>query len=317
MSIQNGGICMKIFSNKRLNTKIDSGFRQNDIIIMPVANYTIGIDVGGTKIAAILWDGQKVIADDVLATPTDNLNHLMIMFEALINPLLEKAKANKAKVVSIGLGVPGVIDYTQGKMLDSPNMPIINGVKIAEILQKRIGLPVKMDNDANCFARAEAVSGAGQKLKSVFGVIIGTGIGGAWWVNNGIYLGSHGGAGEPGQMVIDHERGIALETAYHQLMQNNPELMAEEAFRGDILAERSYEELGKIIGIAFANIINILDPEIIIIGGSAVKSSELFMSAVRQAVKTHVHSSETVRKIKIVKGKLGPLAGAIGAALLD
>ncbi len=278
--------------------------------------YSIGIDVGGTKMNAILFDGQKVIADDTLATPTDDLENFMVMLKALVEPLTDKAREDKVKIKGVGLGVAGVIDYQEGRMLRSPNIPIIDGVKIAEELANRIEMPVVMDNDVNCFLRAEMKLGAGKKYSNAYGIIIGTGIGGAWYLNNKIYYGVYGGSGEPGAMVIDFESGINLEEAYHKLTQSNPGKLAQEAYRGDPLAEKTFAEVGRDLGIAFANIVNIVAPEVIIVGGGAVEASDLFFSAVKKTMKKFIESSELSRKIKVVKSKLGQYAGAIGAAML-
>ena len=278
--------------------------------------YTIGLDVGGTKMRAVLFDGQKIIADYNLATPTDDLENFMVMLKALVEPLTDKAREDKVKIKGLGLGVAGVIDYQEGRMLRSPNIPIIDGVKIAEELATRIELPVVIDNDTNCFLRAEMKQGAGKKYSNAYGIIIGTGIGGAWWYNSEIYRGAFGGAGEPGEMIIDFQSEIGLEEAYHKLTQNNPGKLAQEAYRGDPLAEKTFAEVGRDLGIAFANIVNIIDPEIIIISGGVVESSDLFLSKAKKYMRKHIESSESSKNIKIIKSKLGEQAGAIGAAML-
>jgi len=277
--------------------------------------YSIGIDVGGTKMAGILFDGKNVVADYVLATPKDNLEHFMIMLQALVEPLVEKAKEMKVKVKGVGLGLAGVINYDERRMLTSANIPVINGAKIADLLEQKISMPVVIDNDCNCFVRAEALAGVAKSYRNVYGIIIGTGIGGAWWVNNEVYKGVHGGAGEPSMMVIDFDEGYELEKIYHKLLQNNPEQMAEESYRGDALAQKAFEEVGKYLGLAFSNIINIVDPEVIVIGGGVVQASDLFLPAIKKYLPLHISSSES-SKIKVLKSKLGANAGAIGAALL-
>jgi glucokinase len=283
--------------------------------------YTIGIDVGGTKMSGILFDGKNVIADYVLATPKDNLEHFLIMIQALVEPLLEKAKELKVKVSGVGLGIAGVIDYEQKKMLRSPNIPIIDGVKVGELLAQKIGLPVIMDNDCHCFVRAEVLFGAAQKYKNVFGFIVGTGIGGAWWHNGEVYKGAHGGASEPGSMIVDTDSGtelgvVGLEQAYHRLMQSDPEQIAEEAYRGDVLAQKAFEEVGKYLGMAFSDVINLLDPEAIVVGGGVIQASDLFLPVAKKEMLKYIQSPEAKKNVKILKCKLGANAGAIGAALL-
>jgi glucokinase len=279
-------------------------------------NYSIGVDIGGTKMNAVLMDKDKVVADYLLATPKDNLEHFMIMLKALIEPLQERAVKDGATIKGIGVGVPGVLDYKENKIIEAPNLPLLNGLKLPVGLSEKLGIgEIKIDNDAGCFLRAEASLGAGKKINNVFALTIGTGIGGAWWLNGQIYYGSHGASGEPGWAIVDYKEGISLEEAYHKLAQNNPASMAEEAYRGDILAEKSYQEFGHFLGISLANIVNLIDPGLIIIGGGVVESSDLFLSRTKRIMREYIRLPEA-RKIRIVKGKLGANAGAIGAALL-
>lgn len=277
--------------------------------------YTIGIDIGGTKMAAVLFDGKKVVADFVLATPKDTLDHFLIMIKALVDPLLEKAEKDKVKISGIGLGIAGVLDKKCEKIYTSPNIQILKNISLKKEVEEMLGIPVVMDNDVNCFLRAEARLGVAKKYDNVYGIIIGTGIGGAWWYNDKIYYGACG-AMEPGEMVVDISTKLNLEQTYHKITQGNPEHLASEAYAGDILAEKLFVELGDYIGVAFANIVNIIDPEVIVVGGGAVESSDLFFAQTKKTMKAHIASSESQKNVKMLKGKLGRDAGAIGAALL-
>lgn len=278
--------------------------------------YSIGIDIGGTKMAAVLFDGEKVLADYSLATPRDNLEHMLVMIKALVEPLEETAKQKQARINGIGLGAAGVIDHKERKILDSPNIEYLNGIRLGEEISKMMDLPVYMDNDANCFLRAEISFGAAGKFDNVYGIIIGTGIGGAWWHNGEIYRAVNGGSGEPGEMIVDFAEGVKLEEAYHKLTQNNPAALAEEAYRGDDLAQKTYEEIGKLLGSSFANIVNILAPEAIILGGGAMASSDLFLPAAKKIMRANTASLEVRKKIKVLKSKIGDNSGSLGAALL-
>lgn len=279
-------------------------------------NYKIGIDIGGTKMAAILWDGRKVVADYVLATPKDSLEHFLVMLKALVEPLEERARHDKAKIAGVGIGVAGAINYEHEVVFDAPNIRILNGVNLLVKIKEVLSYEIKMDNDTRCFLRAEVKNGAGKKYKTVYGVIIGTGVGGALWMNDSVYEGAHGGAGEPDRMIIDLSSGLTLEQSYQKLTQGNTANLAMEAYSGDVLAEKSFEELGKIFGSAFANIVNIVDPEVIVVGGGAVGASDLFFNVVQKVMRESIASEEGKKKIKILKSKVGPLAGAVGAALL-
>lgn len=279
--------------------------------------YTIGIDIGGTNIKAILYNPEKnkIIESDSLATPKDNIDHFIIMLNALIEPLIEKAKKEKAIIKGIGVGVAGAINYRDNLVLDCPNIPILNGTNFIKKINEKFNLEVILDNDTNCFLRAEVLKGIAKNYNNVYGFILGTGIGGGWWFNNKTYKKDTGGSGEPGRMITNFSEPINLEESYHKLMQNNPANMAEEAYRGDELAEKSFKELGSFLGIAFANVVNIVAPEAIVIGGGLVKSSDLFITETKKALKEFTVDTET-KKIKILKSKLGDQAGSIGAALL-
>lgn len=280
--------------------------------------YKIGIDIGGTKIAAVLLDQtHKVVADYQLATPKDTLDHFVIMIKALLEPLQEKAKVDQAEIKTIGIGAPALIDYKNNKVLTAINIPIISNIRLLDRIkdQLKLEIPMKLDNDVNCFVRAESLLGAGKGYKSIYGVTIGTGIGAGWWFNGQVHTGSQDGAGEIGNMLIDLDNQITLEQAYQKLTQNNPKLLAQEAYEGDLLAEKSFEELGSYLGMAFANIINIIDPEIFVVGGGASASSDLFLDNAKKTM-TKFTAGEESQKTKIVKSKLKEHASAIGAALL-
>ena len=265
---------------------------------------------------AVLWNGEKAVAEDELATPTDTLDHFLIMLKALVDPLLERARTDKVKVAGIGLGVSSVLDSAASVLLGATNLPVINNVRLAEKAAEFIGLPTVMDNDAYCFTRAEALAGAGRGLKSVFGITLGTGIGGGWWLDGAIYKGAHGGAAQIWRTVVDVKEGVWFEAAYHRLTQNNPGKLSQEAILGDPLAEQAYEELGRVLGIGLANIVNTVDPDAFVLGGGVMQSSDLFLPELKKTMKENIDSAEAAKKVKVLKSKLGANAGAIGAALL-
>lgn len=282
------------------------------------SEYTIGVDIGGTKMSAALFDGKRVLADYTLATPKEDLNKFMVMLLALIEPLRDRATKDKVKIKGIGLGIPGPVDEIEGIILTCRNIPILNNVKIVDLVKEKIDreMIVKIDNDAKCFTRAEALIGAGKNYKNVFGITLGTGVGSGWWVNNEIYsAGGHGSAIEVASMIIDFGDSINLESAYRRLTQSNPGILADEAYRGDALAVKSYEEFGRLLGVAFANIANLVDPDIFVVGGNVIKSADLFLPKTKKAMQEFIFNPEA-KDIKVVKSKLGDLAGAIGAALL-
>lgn len=280
-----------------------------------IKQYKIGVDIGGTKMLAVLFDGEKVLEEYILATPKDSVEHFVIMINALLEPLFEIAKKDKAKISGIGLGIAGVVNFKSRRVEKSPNIQIIENTDFVYQIEKKLGLPVHIDNDANCFLRAEVKVGAARKQDNAFLLIIGTGVGSAWWYKDEVYLGADGAAGEIGHNIVDFENKISLEQSYHNLMQRNPLNMSNEAYRGDVLAIKSFEEFGQILGLSLANLVNTLNPEIIVIGGGGVGAADLFLSETKKTMKEYIWSAEA-KKTKLVISKLGNQAGAIGAAML-
>jgi len=277
---------------------------------------TIGIDLGGTKMSAVLFDGEKVLDENLLATPKNNLENIIIMMAVLIEPLIKRAAEFKRNIKGVGIGAAGVMDIERKKILNSPNLKILNNVKLAEKLEEKIKLKTKLENDAKCFIMAECKLGAGKKYKNIYGLTIGTGIGGGWFINNEIYKGSHGGAGEVGHMIMDSKDLNDLEDLFHNIMKRDPIKIAQRAYSLDRSALRIYEEFSKILGLALANIANIIDPEVFIIGGGVINSADLFLPRAEEIMKKNIQSSEISIKIKILKSKLDKNAGAIGAAMI-
>jgi len=279
--------------------------------------YSIGVDIGGTKMTGVLFDGAHAVADYTLATPKDDLVSFINVLVALIEPLKERAKKGRLKIKGIGLGIAGALDIPHGVILESPNLPVLDGFNIVEKLKERIEpeWETALDNDANCFTLAEARVGAGRKYQNIVGVTIGTGLGGGWYYEGRIYHGMNSSSREPGQLIIDHTTGLTTEQAFHKITQSNPAILAEEAYRGDPLAEKSFGEIATLLGSMFANIATILEPEMIVVGGGVVQSSDLFLNQATKTMAKYLFNPQT-KKVKIVKAKLGPLAGAIGAALL-
>lgn len=230
----------------------------------------VGVDIGGSKINIIVWNGRKVI--DSWQTSEVSLKNL------------EKGISH-FNISKIGIGIAGVLDYETGCVLDSPNLKLFEGLCLKKFLNKNI----RFDNDVNCFLRAESKLGVARGFKNVLAVAIGTGIGGAIMINKKlVYLGSHGSAGEFGFMIIKNEK--TWEKLYQET-KNNPE------------KQKQIHALG------FANLINIFDPEIIILGGGGAKLPN------RKLMEKFI-LSPLAKKPKIIFSKLDSNATAIGAALL-
>ncbi len=279
-----------------------------------IPEYYLGVDIGGTNLKAILLDeNKKELKSYNLATPKDNVEHFFIMLKALIDPLIKISIKNKAKIRGIGLGVPGIYNPETRKIIKLPNIPLLNNVDIISRIEKEFELPIKIDNDANCFLTAEVKMNLEKKYKNIFALTLGTDVGSAWWVDNKIYRGKNKSVNEITRMVIENPNN--LKVIYQSLVGSNAEELAENAYRGDKNAQETFEKVGHYLGIACANVVNLIDPEIIVMGGNVVKSSDLFFPKIRKIIEKLAMHPEA-KNIKIVKAKVKGEVGAKGAALL-
>ncbi len=293
-----------------------------------------GIDLGGTKIEGVVMESAEqptVLAR--LRVPTEQAGgytHIINQIAKLIDMLKMETGLSPSR---IGIGTPGTIDPGLQLMKNS-NTTSLNGMPLKRDLEAVLRMPVAMANDANCFAMAEARLGAVQEVmpnaEVVFGVIMGTGVGGGIVAHHRVINGRQGISGEWGHNFLDESggrcycghvgcvetiiSGPALERYYKSLTGNTLKLR-------DIAARSSEEEAAKqtmqrlihFFGKAIAVVINILDPDAIVLGGGVGNIRELYTDGVEE-VKKHVfnHRLDTL----FLKPKLGDSAGVFGAALL-
>jgi fructokinase len=232
---------------------------------------------------------------------------------------------------AVGIGTPGSLSRRTGTLKNS-NTLCLNGQPLAADLEARLGLPVRLQNDANCFALAEALLGAGRGHEMVFGVILGTGVGGGIIVGGRLWSGPQDIAGEWGHHVLDPAGppcycgsrgcvetmlcGPALE-AEHVAAGGPPCDAAAVAVRAAAGDERAVQVMDRYLdrfGRALANVINILDPAVVVLGGGLSNLAPLYAARGRQAVARHVFNDELTTPI--VQNELGDSAGVVGAALL-
>lgn len=251
--------------------------------------HKIGIDIGGTKIKGVLLDDKnQQIAGFNIETPKNKELFLKVLKEEIKNLVQYE------KVAGIGVCLPGVVDIKKGILVKAPNISFLDGwqaVRFFSVFNKNI----KIDNDSKCFLIAESKMGIAKKYKDIVAMTVGTGIGGAIMIKGEIYRGDSYGAGEVGHMVVDG--GKTLE-----------QLGAKKAFLR--LGDRS-----KIVGIGVANLINLLNPEAVVLGGGGISKGGVRIEVVKQSVKRYV-MSPLAKNTPILKGKLGGEAQAIGATML-
>jgi glucokinase len=292
--------------------------------------YTIGLDVGGTKIAAGAVDSHgKIVKKTTIPTEAGRGKKIILK-----NILAAASKVWLPGVSAIGLAMAGQCDFRRGVFLSGPNFPKnFKNINIGKFLNKAFRVPVSLDNDARAFTLAEATFGAGRGYKNIIGLTLGTGIGGGIVINGKILRGKDNTAGEIGHMTIDAKSfyrcgcgrlghfealasGTALENFYKKLADEKltGQEIAAKANSGDQKAKQALAALSRYLAIGLANLAQLLNPDIIIIGGGMSGVPALLPAALQQFKKAVIYNS--LKNTKIVKAKLGRDAGIVGAALL-
>lgn len=282
--------------------------------------YILGVDIGGTNIKSGLVHNNKVIKRIIVKTQAKKGKSIVIKnIISSIEKLMDK------NVDIICLGCPGPLDYKTGMIVKTPNLPL-QRINLKKIIENRFKKKVYIDNDANCFTLAEAVLGAGKRYENVVGLTLGTGLGSGLVIDKKIYHGKCF-ATEIGHATINFNgpkskcgnngclesyvsiRGI-LSRAKGLNIKNVKEL-SNLASLGNKKALSTWQETGFYLGIGIVNIINILNPDIIVIGGQIANAWPFFSKKMEEIVKNRALFS-----CKIVKSKLRD-AGILGAALLN
>ena len=291
--------------------------------------YRIGIDLGGTKIEGVAIDGagreveRRRVATEAQGGPAHIVARIATLYAGLVYAIDDTPH-------TLGIGTPGALSTRSG-LLKNSNTVCLNGQPLKQMLQTALHHRLRIENDANCFALAEALLGAGRGIECVFGVIMGTGCGGGIVINGQVRTGPQALAGEWGHMVIDPAglpcycgargcvetfiSGGGLEA--HFRARHGVTLSAEQihqgASTGDPRCVAAMTDFHARFGRAVANLIAVLDPDIIVLGGGLSNVDTLYTEGVAQ-VRAQVFNDELTTPI--VRNALGDSAGVIGAALL-
>jgi fructokinase len=293
----------------------------------------IGIDVGGTKIEGVALDGKgETIVRQRIPAPRGDYSKTLDAIAALVGAI--EAQAGAAG--SIGVGIPGAISRATG-LVKNANSTWLNGTRLADDLPRRLGRPIRFANDANCFALSEATDGAAAGAAVVFGVIIGTGTGGGVVVNGRVLEGANSIAGEWGHNPLPAPRRdeISMPPCYcgrsgciEQFLSGpglardfvqaggDPIDAAEVVARaeaGDLRASLCLERYEDRLARALGSVVNILDPDVIVLGGGLSNIRQLYASVPARWL-AHVFSD--VVDTRLVRAKHGDSSGVRGAAWL-
>jgi glucokinase len=305
----------------------------------------VGVDLGGTKIlghAVAVADPLRRLATARVATPRGG--------DAIVDAIAELVgKLSEGRTVdAVGVGAPGLVDL-DGVLRFGPNLPGVVDLDLGGRLRTALGRPVVVGNDASFAMAAEHRVGAAKGARDALLVTLGTGIGGGVVVGGELQLGSYGFAGEPGHMVIDPDgppcpcgrrgcwerlgsgsglgrlardaadaglldQAVALAGGQAELVRG--EHVTRAALDGDPDALEVFRRFAWWVAVGIANLVNLLDSELVLIGGGLIEAGDLLLAPVREAFRGLVLAAGHRPPVRIEPAQLGPEAGAVGAALL-
>jgi glucokinase len=307
---------------------------------------TIGVDMGGTKLLAGAVDTGLSVHHRVQRTLT-GLDQSTVL-DVAVEAVEEARDSAGGEIAAVGFGIPCLMDQRSGRGVIAVNLPLAN-VPFGDIMAERLGLPVFVDNDANMAALAEHRAGAARGTSEAVIMTIGTGIGGGLILRGELYRGGIGAAGELGHVVIDMNgppcqgncpnhgcveslaSGTALALEALRVAQERPDsglgraladgrelvgpLVTELAHDGDQAAIDVLATIGTNLGVAIASLVNIFNPEVVVIGGGVIAAGELLLEPARAEVAARA-LPPSKDEVKIVAAQFGVEAGMVGAAAL-
>ena len=286
------------------------------------------VDLGGTHLrVALVDDSGKILQHLKQETPKGESP------DEILDALADAArKWDCDRVVAASIMVPGAVDADKAVVVQAPNLPSLINFPLKAELEQRLGWPVFLENDANAAAVGEMWLGAARGCTDVVSVTLGTGVGGGVILNGKLWRGSHGSAGEIGHAAVDPFSGVkckcgntgclemfASATAIVRMARElgMKQTTAQEVYQagrdGDELALSVFKRFGMYLGIGLANLINIIDPQIIVLTGGAVNGWDLFAAEMYRQVGERAFRA-TAQQVKIARSECGDNAGLLGAA---
>ncbi|GAA0343157.1 ROK family transcriptional regulator [Streptomyces olivoreticuli] len=311
------------------------GRRARSVSLSGDAGIVVGVDFGHTHLRVAVGNlAHRVLAEDAEPLDVDaSAAQGLDRAEHLVKRLIKEAGINPAKIVGVGLGVPGPIDVASGTLGSTAILPGWAGTNPRDDLAARIGVPVYVDNDANLGALGELVWGAGRGATDLAYIKVASGVGAGLVINGQIYRGPGGTAGEIGHITLDEAGPVCrcgnrgcLETftaaryvlpLLHSAHGTDLTVarMVELARAGDPGCRRVIGDVGRHIGSGVANLCNLLNPSRVVLGGDLADSGELVLAPIRESVSRYAIPS-AARQLEVVPGALGGRAEVLGALAL-
>jgi len=314
--------------------------------------YVVGVDLGGTNVRAAVIDraSEQIVArgENISSRGMEGSELTAMQIATAARTALDGAGADAAQVLGVGVAVPGHVKAKEGLVKWAPNFKDQwKDVPIASLIERHLGLPVQIGNDANLAALGEFRFGAGRAVRHLVMVTLGTGIGGGIIVDGKLLDGADGGAGEIGHMVVnpggrggnsafgsvegETQRDAIIERAARKIQEGyetslgervdynrfalTPAIIAEEAQKGDAIALEVFEETGYYLGLCVTNLIDLLNPEMVVIGGGIAQAGDIILDPIRRTV-TATAIRSLAKSCQIVPAELGDNAGIFGGAAI-
>lgn len=311
----------------------------------------IGIDVGGTnvKIALVDDNGKIIYSNSVPTYAKMGYEYTVNNIKQAIKDLMKETNTTPSDIEGIGFDFPGQVDCKTGVVKLAPNIPGWVNVPIAQMIEDEFSISTRIDNDVRCAALGELKFGAGRGCENFICITVGTGIGSGIVINGKVVRGATNAAGELGHIKLQMNGGpicgcgdtgcleafasgpaiVAMaqdyikggkSTKFREMAaaeggEITPYMVAKAAEEGDPVAKRIFEIVGEYIGIGLTSVINLLNPERVIIGGGVAESGELLLGPIRKTIKERA-MVVAGNAVEIVPAQLGNSAGVIGASML-
>ncbi|MBQ8847958.1 MAG: ROK family protein [Candidatus Gastranaerophilales bacterium] len=311
--------------------------------------YRIGVDIGGTniKIALVDFDGKIIYSNTVPTRAEMGYEAGVNNIKQAIKELMQETNQDAKTIEAIGFGLPGQIDYKEGIVKNLPNIPGWVNIPLAKMIEDEFSIPTKLDNDVRCAALGELNFGAGKGCENLICITVGTGIGSGIVLNGKLIRGASNAAGEIGHIKMDmtggplcgcgdygcfeaYASGPAIVTMAREYISGGksakykematdgiitPYIVAQAALQGDAVSIQIFKQMGKIIGIGLSSVINLLNPEKIIIGGGVADAGDLLLEPIRKTIADRAMPIQAAA-VQVVPAQLANTAGVIGASLL-
>ena len=310
--------------------------------------YYVGIDFGGTgiKVGIIDENGKILIKDSFVTDPQKSGDEIVKHIAECTQKVMDDSKLSQENILGIGIGSPGLLNPETGQLKIVTNIPNLNDIYLTKGISDYLNKPAFLDNDVNTMSLGEFYYGSGKGKKNVIALTVGTGVGGGIILNGELYRGTTFTAGEIGHMSIDRDgkycgcgnygcleryvgkEGIierfeiykskGIETSIDKYLEDGkvtPKAISMAAKDGDKISIEVLKETGEILGHAIASLVNILNPEMIIIGGGISNAGDLLMEPIRMGMLKHAYTIPA-SAVEIVRAQLGNDAGLVGSASL-